>query len=576
MAHSETSTLPPSKTVPFLLWAGAGGVLALACLTSCSLEGYKEAADQEALAIIHQKQKAAFGEERPFQVEPPGNSPREKLLKAIEEARKTGGPPPKPLKLNLKKALEVAALTSREYQDQKEILFLSALNLSNTRWEFDWHPTLTGNIGVSGNRRSASAAGRIQAGLSKTVKTGASILAGLLNSFSRSITTGQPWNTGSLLSLSLTQPLLQGFGSRVTLEPLTQAERDVIYSVRSFERFRRDLVVRITSTYYRLLQQKDQIRIEEANLANLQLNLERNKALQKAGKLAQLQVDQNRQSVLNSQARLLQERESLKTNLDSFKVTLGLPVEAEIELDQGDFDRLRKAGLHPVKLTPPQAQAIALTHRLDLMNTRDRLEDARRKVLVAADALKMGLDLKLDLDVPSEKRIPGKPKWRDTTTGAGVSFDFPLDKTVQRNQYRRAIVSLEQARRRLELQEDSIIQQVRALLRDLRKAREDYAIQKNSVLLARRRVDEAQMKQQAGRAIVRDVLEAQDALRNAQNALVRVMIDHFTTRLELLRDLDILKLDPKGLSYDDRIDLAELLPRGASREKKKEKKKTRP
>ncbi len=573
MAHSET---PASRPSPLLLWTGAWGFLALACLPSCSVEGYKEAADREALAIIHQKQKAAFGEERPFQVEPPKNSPREKLLKAIEEARKTGGPPPKPLKLNLKKALEIAALTSREYQDQKEILFLSALNLSNTRWEFDWHPTLTGEIGISGNRRSASASGRVQAGLSKTVKTGASILAGLLNSFSRSVTTGQPWNTSSLLSLSLTQPLLQGFGSRVTLEPLTQAERDVIYSVRSFERFRRDLVVRITSTYYRLLQQMDQIRIEEANLKNLQLNLERNKALQKAGKLAQLQVDQNRQSVLNSQARLLQERESLKTNLDSFKVTLGLPVEAEIELDRADFDRLRKTGLHPVELTTAQAQAIALSHRLDLMNTRDRLEDARRKVLVAADALKMGLDLKMDLDVPSEERIPGKPKWRDTTTGAGVSFDFPLDKTIQRNQYRRAIISLEQAKRQLELQEDSIIQQVRARLRDLKKAREDYAIQKNSVLLARRRVDEAQMKQQAGRAIVRDVLEAQDALRNAQNALVRVMIDHFTTRLALLRDLDILKLDPKGLSYDDRINLAELLPRGTAREKKKEKKQTRP
>ncbi len=540
------------------------GVLALGWLSSCTLEGYKAEADQEALAILHEKQKAVFGEERPFDIEPPRDSPRARLLEAIEEARRTGGPPPKPLHLDLEKALEVAALASREYQDQKEILFLSALNLSTARWEFDWHPTLTGDLGVSGNRRSASTSGKIQAGLSKTVKTGASILAGLLNTFSRSITSGRPWDTASLLSLSLTQPLLKGFGSRVTLEPLTQAERDVIYAVRDFERYRRDLVVRITSTYFRLLQQMDQIRIEEENLKSLKLNLERNMALQEAGKLAQLQVDQNRQSVLNSQARLLQERESLKTNLDNFKITLGLPVEAEIELDRGDFERLRKTGLHPLKITTAQAQEIALSHRLDLKNTKDRMEDARRKVLVAADALKMGLDLRLDLDVPSEERKPGKPRWRDTTMGAGVTFDLPLDKTRQRNQYRRAIISYEQAKRRYELQVDSVLQQIRARLRDLKKARQDYEIQKNSVRLAERRVDEAEMKQQAGRAIVRDVLEAQDALRTAQNALVRVIIDHFTTRLQLLRDMDVLKLDPKGLTYDDRIHLAELLPGGTA------------
>ena len=539
-------------------------LLVLAGLSACSLEGYKEAADREALAIIRRKQEALFGESRPFQVEPPKDSPRTKLLRAIQAARRSGGPPPEPLRLDLKKALDTAALASREYQDQKEILFLSALSLSTTRWEFDWHPTLGGEIGVRGNRRSATASGRIQAGLSKTLRTGASVLAGLLNTFSRAVTSGRPWNTGSLLSLSLTQPLLQGFGSRVVLEPLTQAERDVIYAVRNFERYRRDLVVRITSTYFRLLQQQNQIRIEEANLKNLELNLERNMALQEAGKLAQLQVDQNRQSVLASQARLLQERESFKTALDNFKILLGLPVEAEIRLDRRDFDALEKKGLAPVGITPAQAQAVALAHRLDLQNVRDRLEDARRKVLVAADALKMGLDLKLDLEIPSEDRIPGKPRWRDAVGGAGVSFDFPLDKTRQRNQYRRAIVAFEQAKRRYELQADSVLQEVRARLRDLRKSAKDYEIQKNSVLLARRRVDEAEMKQQAGRAIVRDVLEAQDALRNAQNSLVRVMIDHFITRLQLLRDLDILKLDPKGLSYDDRIDLAGLLPQGSS------------
>src|SRR5205823_4390624 len=36
----------------------------------------------------------------------------------------------------------------------------------------------------------------------------------------------------------LAQPLLQGGGKAVTLEPLTQAERNLFYSIRSYARFR--------------------------------------------------------------------------------------------------------------------------------------------------------------------------------------------------------------------------------------------------------------------------------------------------------------------------------------------------
>ena len=73
------------------------------------------------------------------------------------------------------------------------------------------------------------------------------------------------------------------------------------------------------------------------------------------------------------------------------------------------------------------------------------------------------------------------------------------------------------------------------------------------------RVEETETKQQAGRAIIRDVLEARDSLRSAQSALSRVLVDYLTARLELLRDMEVLNLDPEGLSYDDRIDLAGLL-----------------
>ena len=40
-------------------------------------------------------------------------------------------------------------------------------------------------------------------------------------------------------------PLLAGFGERIVREPLTQAERDVVYAMRNFERFRSGFSIRI-------------------------------------------------------------------------------------------------------------------------------------------------------------------------------------------------------------------------------------------------------------------------------------------------------------------------------------------
>src|SRR5262249_4251079 len=49
----------------------------------------------------------------------------------------------------------------------------------------------------------------------------------------------------STASLDLVQPLLRGGGRAVTLEPLTQAERDLLAPIRSYARFRKEFYVSI-------------------------------------------------------------------------------------------------------------------------------------------------------------------------------------------------------------------------------------------------------------------------------------------------------------------------------------------
>jgi outer membrane protein TolC len=152
----------------------------------------------------------------------------------------------------------------------------------------------------------------------------------------------------SNLTISLIQPLLQMAGRRFRMEPLTQSERNVLYAVRDFARFRKLLYVNITTGgrgFLPLLNQLQSIRNQEANLATQELNLRTTEAQLIAGDASPVQRDQTYLSVQSAQLQLIQARASLETSLDNYKITLGLPPDIPVRLD----DSL----LAPFQLTDP-------------------------------------------------------------------------------------------------------------------------------------------------------------------------------------------------------------------------------
>jgi len=88
---------------------------------------------------------------------------------------------------------------------------------------------------------------------------------------------------------------------------------------------------------------------------------------------------------------------------------------------------------------------------------------------------------------------------------------------------------------------------VRDAWRKLQEAKASYDIQQDSQELAEKRVESTTMLQDAGRASTRDVLEARDALLEAQNAVTKALIDHMIARLEFWRDIGILDVDENGM-----------------------------
>lgn len=611
--------------------------LAACFVVSCRVPGaYREQADRVTYDIIEQAQRQALGRTESMQIETPAQTLRRRLLldqelpiadpaslgthdierirqwpddeyldveertNAFADSIETA----ECLRLTLTDALQIAAFSSREYQAEKEAVFESALQLDLERDAFrkTWAGVLEGLYQTDLEQEVAiddkghtdrQPVSHLQYGgtldVTKRFKNGITMTGLIGLDLVSLLTQNRLYSRGVFADGSISIPLLRGAGTFIVTEPLTQAERNVIYAIYNFERFKHEFVVQIASDYLGVLQQGDQIRNAEENYRNLIASTRRARRLADAGRLPEIQVDQSRQDELNARIRWVSSIEAYDRRLDAFKLQLGLPVDAAIELERSELDDLsqRMADLlptpeqlmaqeqeaeavppadAPVELVPPgegvagpyeidpvEAVLIALENRVDLRVAVGQVFDAQRTVAVSADQLRADLTLLGSASI-GERRTIGSEGLEDSilrpdegTYSALLTLDLPLERTAERNQYRLSLIQLEQAVRAAQAFEDQVKLDVRNRLSELLESREAIRIQAAAVVVARRRVESTNLFLEAGRAEIRDVLEAQESLLAAQNALTSALVDYRIGELALQRDLGVLMVDETGL-----------------------------
>lgn len=523
-----------------------GGVLAFAavCLIAagCRAPYYRKSADKEVYKIIQAKQKEALGKTNAFTINTRYSERNAEEIKAkeiIDDRLQTTKKV-----LTLPEALKIAVENNRQYQLRKENLYLSALTL--TRERFSYVPQFFAGSTVTGERssngdQSLRAANRV--GVDTLFKTGGRIGLDVANDLLR-FYTGDPRRSAvSTISLSLAQPLLRGAGAKIAAENLTQAERNVLYEIRSFSYYQDTFAFDIVSTYFRLLQQQDTVRNQFANYQS-RTNLSARTVALAVDRLAPIQADQAKQEELAARSSYILAVDRYRNSLDQFKITLGLPLGYDIQLDENALKEIEGLGLLRVPLTEPEAFQMALDRRLDLLNEIDAFEDSKRKIVIAADRLKPDLTLFADASLQSERPTDyAKFDLNDYRLSGGVQLNLPVNRLLERNSYRSSLLSFERQTRTLALFLDDLKSDVRADIRTLDQARQSFEIQNSAKILADQRVESTELQQAAGRVQVRDVLEAQTARVQAYNAATAALVDYHLTRLRLLLDLGVLKTD---------------------------------
>lgn len=350
-------------------------------------------------------------------------------------------------RLTLDQCVELGIFNSREFQDQREALYNAALPVTLERFRFAAQAffaesLIRQSIGAeaSGGPSDSWILGT-DASISKLFPTGANLLVSLANRFVIDLTNGAPYAAVSNLSLTLSQPLLRGGGFAVTLEPLTQAERTLLYAIRSYARYRKLFYVAIagggsyTNNPYGLaglsvnlgrgiggnltapsigylptILSGAIVANQKRNIEALQQLLKLYQAFREGGQQSDIQVGQVEQNLLDSQIRLLGSSNvqlggggggpgirGYLDNLDSFKLQLGVPLTVGLDLDTSP--------LRPIREQLARFEAVYA----DLQEVEN---EARR------------------ID-PQEPIARFRPRWRTLLIGSKLSRGTPFAETIR-------------------------------------------------------------------------------------------------------------------------------------------------
>ncbi len=306
--------------------------MALFCLAGCGRHDYKAEADEAVYKIIDQKWQDDFGSKANFKISDTASSPNDIKVEKVIPASGV---------LTLPQAVAMATAHNRQYHLEKELLYTTALDLAWFRHEFDIQFFSGARHGYGKGGDEEGIGGETDFGFQLLLASGVRISTKVGIAWFKVLTGDLQGGLASILSATITQPLLRGSDRNIVMENLTQAERNTLYQIRLFNRFRKTFVVSVIRQYYLVLQFSDAVKNAENNYNTIVEVYAKVEKLANAGRLPLLEPEQVRQEKLQAKDTLVLAQKEYKQVLDEFKFwQLSLATNVEFQLDVNELEAL--------------------------------------------------------------------------------------------------------------------------------------------------------------------------------------------------------------------------------------------
>ena len=443
--------------------------------------------------------------------------------------------------LTLAQAVDEALARNERLVNQHDTIAQADLGLRLARNTF--RPKVTPNIfGSFGRTDVSSQTYRVDVSQKLVTGTELRLSTGTASAQIPSVTGG---SEGDVLfynadtTLTLTQPLLRGFGPSVARRSLTSAELRREEADRQQALAEQQVTVDVAAAYYRVLSQQAFVEVARQSLQRARRLRDASEAKLDAGLVSQLDVLRSQQLVAQAEIQLFDAQAGVEDARDRVSFLMGRPANDVFDV-QADIPRL---DAEPIDVA--RATAVALANRLDLKSRVAASSDADQQIRFSRNQLLPQVDVNLALT----RRETAKT-FRDSFGLEGYQFatfftiSMPVDRTAQQVEFQSAILDRDRRRREIATLERQIADDVKLAVRERDRMVRSVMSAETSVEIGKKEVEVAELRYQNGLSNNLDVVTAESALLGAEGRRIQALADAAVSRLRLRALLGVL--DPRA------------------------------
>lgn len=390
--------------------------------------------------------------------------------------------------------------------------------------------------GTPSNSRSAS----LTPGVNLLTSSGAKVGVNWNNTAGRDY-----YNPG--LSLSVTQPLLQGYGQAITLSPLATAYDQEKINQLTLKKTVISTITTIIGDYLKIVQDQNSVTTQELALQTTVKEFEQNKIRIKAGKMAAADNIQQAASIADQRLSLIQAQNAFKQDKLALLNDMGLDPKTE-------FTTTKNISL-PDEVIPKltRSKKLILQNDIDYQSNLISLGIQERNLMVSKDKLRWKLDVTASAGVGNGTMgggnfiAPSILDGQNNVKNIKLDLAIPIDDKQAQQAVVNGRVALQQANNLLEHQRYTLEANTINNLRNLSVQKQQ--IQQAIVArdLAQKSLDIAQKKLQYGLISTFETTSLRSKLINAQLQVLNSQISYLNALAALQQMLGIT-LDVWGIN----------------------------
>ena len=437
------------------------------------------------------------------------------------------------LVLTLETALSRALNYNRQLMDTIDTTIRAQYGIALAESEFNIQVTPNGRAGYVGGG-SAGTGPSLGVGLdfNKKFPTGTQIAIGpYVSKINKHYRTD--------LNLTISQPLLSGFGCKYQLSNFKGAQFAFRSACRTLYMNQLQLVMRTISALYDVVKAQKAVALSEESYQRVKQFYQTAKLKECIGLSDALDVYRAEIEMRHSQDNLTNVQEGLQEKEDVLKDLLALPLGTRMRIDVSLIYTENSVSLD-------EAIQLALKNRIEMDQAKDQWWESRRLSHLVKDRFYPDLNLVLNYSNCGFDQVFARSctRHRESSWGIGLTSSSDFNPVGDQIAYEQSLIAIQAAGRGIEQTKVAISLEIKRSLRQLQRAYKRIDLQKQQIKTAQGELQLSQLKFNRCLADNFNIIQAEQSLRMAELSYWTALIDHIIGEYQFLAAIGLLTDKP--------------------------------